>query len=119
MSDTFAALKDAPPPDLDEIEARWLRQCGHCDAGLAMSCTCPEGDPRNVIASLVDEIKRLRATPSAALKDALAAWREGWIRAEHAAQLATTQAEAGKIFDQIEDGNDALAAAYDAWVADD
>ncbi len=49
-----------PEVDIEAISEKWLRQCSACDAGLAMSCTCPEGDPRNVISNLVDEIKRLR-----------------------------------------------------------
>lgn len=50
----------AKPVDLDSIEETWLRQCPACDAGLSMSCVCPPGDPRNVIANLVDEVWRIR-----------------------------------------------------------
>lgn len=47
--------------DLGAIEAKWLQLCAACDAGLSMSCTCPDGDPRNVISNLVDEVRSLRA----------------------------------------------------------
>lgn len=40
--------------DLDAAR-QWARQCGSCDAGLPMSCTCPTGDPRTVIAALLAE----------------------------------------------------------------
>lgn len=51
----------APTAPLDLVEvAPWLELCGSCDAGLPQSCTCPAGDPRLVIAALVDEIVALR-----------------------------------------------------------
>jgi hypothetical protein len=31
-----------------EVEP-WLRECGSCDAGLPMACTCPKGDYRNIL----------------------------------------------------------------------
>ena len=31
-----------------EVEP-WLRECGSCDAGLPMGCTCPPGDYRVVL----------------------------------------------------------------------
>jgi hypothetical protein len=43
--------------DLDAIEAKWLQQCGPCDGGLPMECSCPAGDPRPVIALLVDAVR--------------------------------------------------------------
>jgi hypothetical protein len=39
----------------DEFSA-WLDQCGSCDAGLPMDCTCPPGDPRAVILALVERL---------------------------------------------------------------
>jgi hypothetical protein len=39
----------------------FLNQCGSCDAGLPMNCTCPEGDYRPVMLDLVREVERLRA----------------------------------------------------------
>ncbi len=39
----------------------FLARCGSCDAGLPMSCTCPTGDYRPVMADLVDEVLKLRA----------------------------------------------------------
>ncbi len=58
----FAITADsAPTPPLDLAEvAPWMELCGHCDAGLPQSCTCPSGDPRVVIAALVDEIVKQR-----------------------------------------------------------
>ncbi|MFJ8690214.1 hypothetical protein [Micromonospora wenchangensis] len=51
----------APTVPLDLVEvAPWLEACGSCDAGLPQSCTCPPGDPRAVIALLVDEVVGLR-----------------------------------------------------------
>lgn len=59
----FAITADQPPPslplDLAEV-APWMELCGSCDAGLPQSCTCPAGDPRLVIAALVDEIVKQR-----------------------------------------------------------
>lgn len=43
----------------------FLTQCGSCDAGLPMSCTCPTGDYRPVMSDLVDEVLKLRAGVSA------------------------------------------------------
>jgi hypothetical protein len=34
----------------------WLNQCGSCDVGLPMDCTCPPGDPRAVILALVERL---------------------------------------------------------------
>jgi len=56
-ADSDAYLQVVPE---DTITA-WLAQCGPCDAGLPMSCTCPTGDPRSVIAALVIERDALRA----------------------------------------------------------
>jgi hypothetical protein len=50
----------AAPVDIDAIVREWLNPCGHCDGGLPMGCNCPNGDPRSVIADLVDEVHRLR-----------------------------------------------------------
>lgn len=56
------------PLDLASVRP-WLAQCGHCDAGLPMDCTCPQGDPRTVIAQLVVEVKRLRAAARRAQRE--------------------------------------------------
>ena len=45
--------------DLDAIKAKWLGQCGACDAGIGM-CTHPEEDYRPVMLDLVREVERLR-----------------------------------------------------------
>lgn len=45
--------------DLRKIRSEWLSLCGSCDAGLPMSCTCPDGDPRAVILKLVDHLETL------------------------------------------------------------
>lgn len=47
--------------DLDAIKAEWLELCGYCDVGLPMGCTCPSGDYRPVMFSLVAEVERLKA----------------------------------------------------------
>lgn len=38
----------------------FFQQCGVCDAGLPMSCTCPTEDYRPIMAALVEEVERLR-----------------------------------------------------------
>jgi hypothetical protein len=50
--------------DLDAISAKWLTQCGPCDAGLPTACTCPGEDPRPVILELVRELEVLSAAMS-------------------------------------------------------
>lgn len=45
--------------DLDAITKKWLSQCGSCDAGLPMSCTCPDNDPRTVILQMVNHLDRI------------------------------------------------------------
>lgn len=52
--------------DIDAIRREWLRQCGPCDAGLLIGCTCPPGDVRSVLSALCDEIEQLRARLAAA-----------------------------------------------------
>lgn len=47
----------------DTIRHHWLTVCGHCDAGLPMSCTCPTTDPRAVIATLCDALDEATAPP--------------------------------------------------------
>jgi hypothetical protein len=46
--------------NLDEIRP-WLAQCGLCDAGLSMACSCPPGDFREPMAQMLAEIERLTA----------------------------------------------------------
>jgi hypothetical protein len=48
-----------PVDPVDPLLARaraWTALCGACDADLPMSCTCPIGDPRQVIADLVNRL---------------------------------------------------------------
>ena len=45
--------------DLSAIRGKWLSQCGSCDAGLPMNCTCPDDDPRSVILTLVNHLEDL------------------------------------------------------------
>lgn len=61
----------AEPLDLDAIERTWLRQCGHCDAGLPMNCVCPTDDYRIPMGELVVEVRRLQAQLTDARKFAL------------------------------------------------
>lgn len=53
------------PEPLDVLEAAkpFLTQCGSCDAGLPMSCSCA-GDPRPVMSRMYAEIEALRAKVS-------------------------------------------------------
>lgn len=45
--------------DLSTVR-QWLNQCGSCDGGLPMNCSCPDTDPRQVIADLYSEVVHLR-----------------------------------------------------------
>lgn len=47
--------------DLLKRAEPFLNVCGSCDAGLPMSCTCPDGDYRPVMSALCDEIAALHA----------------------------------------------------------
>lgn len=47
--------------NVQEIRAKWLNQCGSCDAGLPMSCSCPGDDPRSVILDLVRRVEFLES----------------------------------------------------------
>ena len=46
--------------DLDAVVGEFLQQCGPCDGGLSMGCTCSPRDFRGTMSALVDEVKRLR-----------------------------------------------------------
>lgn len=48
--------------DIIKRAERFLNQCGSCDAGLPMGCTCPRDDYRPVMLELVREVERLRAS---------------------------------------------------------
>lgn len=51
--------------DVDEALKRaepWGTPCGSCDYGMPVSCTCAQGDPRIVVAELINVINQLRAT---------------------------------------------------------
>ena len=50
---------DAVALDLDGVEAEFLRQCGGCDAGLMVGCTCSQRDFRPTMLALVAEVRRL------------------------------------------------------------
>jgi hypothetical protein len=65
MGDLLASVTTAQredDADAQYVEAgrRWVTQCGSCDGGLPMSCTCQGGDPRPVIAALLRIIERPR-----------------------------------------------------------
>lgn len=42
----------------------FLNQCGSCDYGVLVPCTCPKPDYRPVMLDLVREVERLRAAMS-------------------------------------------------------
>jgi hypothetical protein len=44
---------------------RFLVQCGSCDYGFAMGCTCPPGDPRSVLSDLLELVEKLAEPTSA------------------------------------------------------
>lgn len=46
--------------NLAGIEAKWLQQCGACDAGIG-SCSHPDADYRPTMSALVTEVEHLRA----------------------------------------------------------
>jgi hypothetical protein len=49
------------PADLDAIENFWLSDCPEHDIGEPeRGCNCPQGDYRQVISDLVDEVRALR-----------------------------------------------------------
>ena len=50
---------DAVALDLDGVVAEFLRQCGGCDAGLMVGCTCSQRDFRPTMLALVAEVRRL------------------------------------------------------------
>ena len=56
---TPAPVGAAVALDLDAVEAEFLRQCGGCDAGLMMGCTCSQRDFRPTMLALVAEVRRL------------------------------------------------------------
>ncbi len=69
-----------PKNDLAKIAAKWATQCGTCDAGLPMACTCPTGDPRPVISQLINEIRELRAAAPHIANQETAAAIAGFLR---------------------------------------
>ena len=56
---TPAPVGAAMALDLDAVEAEFLRQCGGCDAGLMVGCTCSQRDFRPTMLALVAEVRRL------------------------------------------------------------
>ena len=56
---TPAPVGAAVALDLDAVEAEFLRQCGGCDAGLMVGCTCSQRDFRPTMLALVAEVRRL------------------------------------------------------------
>lgn len=66
---------------LTDLRARaeaFLVQCGPCDGGLPMMCACNDGDPRPVIADLLDALARESAAATRARAEGAAAEREAW-----------------------------------------
>ena len=56
---TPAPVGAAVALDLDAVEAEFLRQCGGCDAGLMVGCTCSQRDFRPTMLALVAEVRGL------------------------------------------------------------
>ena len=73
---TSARVGAAVALDLDAVEAEFLRQCGGCDAGLMVGCTCSQRDFRPTMLALVAEVRRLTAE---------AATQREWFEAADAA----------------------------------
>jgi len=73
---TPAPVGAAVALDLDAVEAEFLRQCGGCDAGLMVGCTCSQRDFRPTMLALVAEVRRLTAE---------AATQREWFEAADAA----------------------------------
>ena len=71
---------DAVALDLDGVVAEFLRQCGGCDAGLMVGCTCSQRDFRPTMLALVAEVRRLTESRST-------------VAANLAASLLRTEAE--------------------------
>jgi hypothetical protein len=44
-------------PTLREQAEAFLKQCGACDAGLPMMCTCPVVDPRPLVLALLTALE--------------------------------------------------------------
>ncbi|WP_433731130.1 hypothetical protein ACQP2Y_21895 [Actinoplanes sp. CA-051413] len=57
------------PLDLDAISAEFLTQCGSCDAGVSVICTCAGRDYRPTMITLVREVERYRDTLEDLAKD--------------------------------------------------
>lgn len=87
--------------DLDAVEAEFLRQCGGCDAGLMVGCTCSQRDFRPTMLALVAEVRRLTSHAdglSANLGGDLIAWA---ARAEAAeAEVVTLRARLAAVVDE-------------------
>ena len=89
---------DAVALDLDGVVAEFLRQCGGCDAGLMVGCTCSQRDFRPTMLALVAEVRRLTSHAdglSANLGGDLIAWA---ARAEAAeAEVVTLRARVAAV----------------------
>lgn len=46
----------------------WATMCGSCDLGLPMKCTCAQGDPRPIVAELINVVTQLQAETKTAEK---------------------------------------------------
>lgn len=55
--------------DLEAISAEFLRQCGSCDAGVSVICTCVGRDYRPTMLDLLREVERFRETLEDLAKD--------------------------------------------------
>lgn len=79
--------------DLDAITKKWLNQCGYCDAGLSMDCSCTTDDPRHLILQMVRHLEL--------------------IYSNHTLLLASTMGEAVDELENLSAARDKVKAALD------
>ena len=120
---TPAPVGAAVALDLDAVEAEFLRQCGGCDAGLMVGCTCSQRDFRPTMLALVAEVRRLTSHAdglSENLGGDLIAWA---ARAEAAeAEVVTLRARLAAVEALVNNGQTVGWIERDgdvAWIAAD
>ena len=79
--------------DIDPAEIEpWLQQCGSCDAGLPMSCTCPAGDYRNILLKVWQAYKASRVLMAEEIAEALRRRRDEALEAKQPGWPLLTEA---------------------------